>query len=241
MSNLHSEVKKEFQLERLILFSDAVFAIAITLLIIEIKIPEIHENVTDRVLLNALAHLLPKFFGFIISFLMIAMYWTVHHRMFGFVINYTPRLLWLNLFFLFFIVLMPFSMGFYSEYTGGELITRQLKIPLTFYAMNLVAVGVTNYFLWSYISNPKLKLLDESVDQMAIRMAKVRSITVPAIFFLMLPVAYLTDVFFAVFIPILIPVALRITKRFATKQNKIKPVVIKTPVEHEKDNKPSLP
>lgn len=240
-NSLHSEIKKEFQLERLILFSDAVFAIAITLLIIEIKIPEIHENVTDQVLLKALVHLWPKFFGFIISFLMIAMYWTVHHRMFGLVVNYTPRLIWLNMFFLFFIILMPFSMGFYTEYTGGELITKQLKLPMTFYALNLVAVGVANYFLWAYISKPKHKLLDESVNYLSIRLAKARSITVPAIFFLMLPVAYLTNVFFAVFIPILIPVALRITKRIATKQHKIKPVVINTPVEHEKVNKPPLP
>ena len=111
MSDLHSEIKKEFQLERLILFSDAVFAIAITLLVIEIKIPEIHENVSDQALLNSLGHLIPKFIGFIISFLLIGLYWTVHHRMFGFVVNYTPRLLWLNLFFLFFstrAIVLPF-------------------------------------------------------------------------------------------------------------------------------------
>lgn len=72
-NNLHNELRKEFQLERLILFSDAVFAIAITLLVIEIKIPEVHEGaITDNVLLHKLALLIPKFIGFIISFLLIA-------------------------------------------------------------------------------------------------------------------------------------------------------------------------
>src|ERR1051325_10483224 len=123
MSNiLHNELKKEFQLERMILFSDAVFAIAITLLVIEIKIPETHEQVSDQKLLYSLRHLIPKFIGFFISFMLIGIYWTVHHRMFGFVTSFTRKLLFLNLVFLFFIALMPFSTGFYSEYAGPELV-----------------------------------------------------------------------------------------------------------------------
>ena len=96
MSNqLHNELRKEFQLERMILFSDAVFAIAITLLVIEIKIPgkeELEGPVSDRSILNALGHLIPKFVGFLISFMLIGLYWTVHHRMFGFVTSYTRKL-----------------------------------------------------------------------------------------------------------------------------------------------------
>src|SRR5712675_1560100 len=121
---LHHELKKDpsadkagFQLERMILFSDAVFAIAITLLVIEIKVPLIDRHVaTDALLLNALDELIPKFIGFFISFFIIGLYWTIHHRMFGYVINYTRRLLWLNLIFLLAVVLMPFSTAFYSEY-----------------------------------------------------------------------------------------------------------------------------
>ncbi|MBK9959255.1 MAG: DUF1211 domain-containing protein [Chitinophagaceae bacterium] len=98
-NNLHNELRKEFQLERLILFSDAVFAIAITLLVIEIKIPELpHDSVTDKGLLIALRNLIPKFIGFLVSFLLIGQYWIVHHRLFGYVINFTDRLIWLNIF-----------------------------------------------------------------------------------------------------------------------------------------------
>ena len=116
MNQFQNELKKEFQLERMILFSDAVFAIAITLLVIELKVPEINRaELTEGKLLNALAHLIPKFIGFIISFMFIGIYWVVHHRLFGFVINYTPKLLRLNLLFLFAVALMPFSTAFYSE------------------------------------------------------------------------------------------------------------------------------
>ncbi|MBK9569950.1 MAG: DUF1211 domain-containing protein [Chitinophagaceae bacterium] len=159
-NNLHNELRKEFQLERLILFSDAVFAIAITLLVIEIKIPEIHENVSDKALLQSLGHLIPKFIGFIVSFMMIGLYWTVHHRMFGFVTSYSRKLLILNLVFLFFVALMPFSTGFYSEYSGPDMVRHQLMVPMIFYVLNFCGMGFMNYFMWVYITNPKNKVAE---------------------------------------------------------------------------------
>jgi uncharacterized membrane protein len=216
---LHNELRKEFQLERMILFSDAVFAIAITLLVIEIKIPEIHENVSDNALLHSLGHLIPKFIGFLVTFMLIGVYWTIHHRMFGYVTGYTPKLLLLNLVFLFFVALMPFSTGFYSEYAGPELMRQQLKVPMTFYVLNFCGVGFVNYLMWRYVTNPKNKVADPPIDPLTAKLAKLRSFTVPFIFLLMLPVAYLTNVFFAVWMPMLIPVTLtvfskRITKKF---------------------------
>ncbi|MEO6071463.1 MAG: TMEM175 family protein [Chitinophagaceae bacterium] len=214
----HHESKKDFQLERFILFSDAVFAIAITLLVIEIKIPEIHENVSDQTLLHSLKHLLPKFAGFVISFFLIALYWRIHHTMFGFVINYNYKLLRINLIFLFFIVLMPFSTGFYSEYSGAELFEKQLKVPMTFYVFNYCCVGFINYYMWVYISNPKNKLIDASQHKQEIKGSKFRALLVPCIFLLMLPVAYFIDVRLAVYVPVLIPIFLRIYKRKWSKQ-----------------------
>ena len=221
MSNkLHNDLRKEFQLERMILFSDAVFAIAITLLVIEIKIPELHgEHITDKALLGELKHLIPKFLGFIISFMLIGIYWTVHHRMFGYVTNYTPKLLRLNLLFLFFIALMPFSTGFYGEYTG-VLMRDQLKVPMSFYVLNFACAGFVNYLMWVYITNPKNKVAEPSVDPEIAMLARIRSLTVPSVFVLMLIVAFLTNVIFAVYIPILIPILLkviqgRVKKKFA--------------------------
>ena len=222
-NHLHSELKKEFQLERMVLFSDAVFAIAITLLVIEIKIPDIHENVSDAALLKELKHLIPKFAGFFISFMLIAMYWTVHHRMFGYVIDYTRKLLWLNLFFLFFIVLMPFTTGFYGEYAGPELFSKQLKVPMTFYVLNLCAAGLFNYIIWLHISSPKNKLIDSSVDPLTVKLAKTRSIVVPIVFFCMLPVAWFIHVIVAVYIPMFIPLVMKIVNRHYTKKMKTMP------------------
>jgi uncharacterized membrane protein len=215
---LHNESKKEFQLERLILFSDAVFAIAITLLVIEIKVPEIHEQATDSNLLYALGHLIPKFIGFLISFMLIGVYWSIHHRMFGFVTSYTGKLIALNLVFLFFIVLMPFSTGFYSEYAGPELFRNQLKVPMTFYVLNYFGAGIANFFMWLYITNPKNKVAHPPIAPRVAKMAKLRALLVPCIFLLMLPVAYLGRIEFAIYIPLLIPIVMKIVTRALNKK-----------------------
>jgi len=200
MSNkLHNELKKEFQLERLILFSDAVFAIAITLLVIEIKIPEIHEKpVTDNAVLHKLAELIPKFVGFLVSFLLIGQYWMVHHRMFSFVINFTDRLIWLNILFLFAIALMPFSTGFYSEY-----VLRGVVTPVIFYTANIALLGLANFLMWRYLSNQKNNLTENLTPALA-KYFSLRALTVPTIF-VIFSFVYLYNPTIAFFIPMLIP------------------------------------
>lgn len=206
-THLHNEHKKEFQLERLILFSDAVFAIAITLLAIEIKVPELTEGkVTDDLLLEGLAKEIPRLIGFLVSFFIIGLYWTVHHRMFGFVVNYTPRLLWLNLIFLLCVVLMPFSTAFYSEY-----IYLLLKTPAILYTTNICFLGIMNYVLWRYISKPGLGLV-EGMDKAMIRYFSLRALMVPIVFIVTLGV-YLVAPMVALFIPMLIPVMMYLVKK----------------------------
>lgn len=203
-NNLHNELRKEFQLERLILFSDAVFAIAITLLVIEIKIPEVHEGaITDNVLLHKLALLIPKFIGFIISFLLIGQYWIVHHRMFGYVVNFSSSLIWLNIFFLLAVALMPFSTGFYSEYVMSNTMT-----PVIFYTGNIALIGIINFSMWRYISNPKRKI-SENLSQPLAKFFSIRALTVPIIF-IVFSFVYLYNPKIAFWIPPLIPLILRV-------------------------------
>jgi uncharacterized membrane protein len=201
---LHNESKKEFLLERLILFSDAIFAIAITLLIIEIKIPDLpEESLTDKNLLNALGHLIPKFVGFLISFLLIGQYWMVHHRMFGFVIDFNERLIWLNILFLLGIVLMPFSTGFYSEYATKEMIT-----PAIFYTGNIVMIGLLNFAMWKYIGNPRRKL-SQNLTPILVKYFLARALTVPIIFILF-SIVYCFKPSIAFWIPVSIPLILKL-------------------------------
>lgn len=196
----------------MILFSDAVFAIAITLLAIEIKVPEVAKNiVTDDLLGEKLHELLPKFIGFFVSFFVIAIYWVVHHRMFGFVVNYNQRLLWLNLFFLLSVVLMPFSSGFYSTY-----IIRQLKLPMIVYVCNVVFMASMSLVIWEYVSSPR-RGLSEGITPHTRKYFRFRAL-VPCVAFLLLGCIYLfVNPEYAIYIPILIPIIMRLVQRFYFK------------------------
>jgi uncharacterized membrane protein len=168
------ENRRQFQLERLILFSDAVFAIAITLLVIELKVPELgeHETLFEAFHRTDTFH---GFFGLALSFAIIGQFWTNHHRLFGYVNNYSHGLLWLNLHMLFWIILMPFSSALSSKYFGHDSVWMM-------YCFNLFMIGIAIYFIWVYITNPKRNLSQVAHDPLLRKMARCRSLTIALIF-----------------------------------------------------------
>jgi uncharacterized membrane protein len=142
--------KKDFELERVSLFSDAVFAIAITLLVIDIKWPELPE---DRVMTTwdpALWPMAFSFVGFILSFYFIGRFWQVHLRLFRLVKRYDEGLIHRNLLFLFFIVTFPFT----ASGLFGRL-RSDFALPLYIYMANLMLVSAANFHLCRYIFHVK--------------------------------------------------------------------------------------
>jgi len=202
--------KKEFQVERLVFFSDAVFAIAITLLIIEIKVPEIEGAITEKGFLHSLLLIVPKFVGFIISFFIIGLYWFIHHRMFGYVTGQNGKLIWLNLVFLFSIVLMPFSTSVYSEYSTPQHI--QLITPYLVYVLNICLTGFMNYMLWKYIGNFSNGVISEKFEDQFLRNAKLRSLLIPLTFLLSLLVAIIINPITGRFVLCFIPLIMRLVR-----------------------------
>lgn len=211
--HLQHELKKEFQLERMILFSDAIFAIAITLLVLEIKVPNINRHIaTDAMLSQSLDELMPKLVGFLLSFFFIGLYWTIHHRMFGFVVNYTRKLLWLNLYFLFAVVLMPFSTAFFSEY-----LLRFLKIPMLIYSGNIVFLGVMNILLWLHITNPKNELV-EGLNAEESKYFLIRAILIPVMFIIFSVLYFFANKTIVIYLFLLLPIATRAIRTFFKKK-----------------------
>jgi len=170
-----------FQLERVILFTDAVFAIAITLLVIEIKVPEL-EHRTEQEALIGLAHLIPRFIGFLISFIIIAIYWTAHHRIFRFVRHLDNRLLWLNLWFLFTIVIMPFTTAYQSEYA-------MLRTPWILYSLNVMCTGLMQTLLQLYLRNPAHHIV-EAPEHLHPDLDVARPLTSPVVFLVSIILAF---------------------------------------------------
>jgi uncharacterized membrane protein len=104
---------------RLEAFSDGVFAIAITLLVLGIEVPDVDA---DR-LGTALSDLLPSVFGYFLGFAVIGLFWIAHHSFFAVVERRDIRLLWTNLLFLSLIAAMPFSSGLIGDYGDTSLAT----------------------------------------------------------------------------------------------------------------------
>lgn len=210
MSDNHHEHQlhnDKFQRERIALFSDAVFAIAITLLIIEIKPPEIHgEEVTDRRLAYWLLGSIPKFVGFFVSFWVIGLYWMAHHRLFKYVVHSNQKLLVNNLLFLLPIVIMPFSTIFLTEFWPGK-----LQVPLIVYTVNIMLAGIFSYRLWKIVAAPR-NGLSHGMDELVIQYNTTRALFTPSIFVLILLLSYI-DYRIAWFIPPFLPVLIILVKR----------------------------
>lgn len=141
---MHREAANAHSLERLVFFSDAVFAIAITLLVIEIDVPELSG--APREALAALAQRVPQFFGFVLSFLVIGRFWRGHHTAFGWTKIYSERLVWPNTLLLMAIAFMPFSTALMSENIGQLVPTLAYNIVLLMTAVcsaRVVAMAVS--------------------------------------------------------------------------------------------------
>lgn len=146
------EIKKEFQLERMILFSDAVFAIVITLMAIEIKIPEGIE-LTSENLTHELVHLIPTLLAYVVSFFFIGAVWYQHLKMFSLLKDYDRGLVVRNMALLFFIGLFPFT---------ATLITRAKgqMLPFFMYLFMILFCVIAQYILYHYIveKRPSIRL-----------------------------------------------------------------------------------
>jgi uncharacterized membrane protein len=122
--------ENEVEFSRIVAFSDGVFSIAITLLVLELKLP---EGLASGEIWHALGGQREQFLAYGISFAVIARFWLVHHSFFSEVKAFDSRLIGLNMLYLGFLVLIPFSSQVLGEY-GGEL------PAVVVYSANLTAV-----------------------------------------------------------------------------------------------------
>ena len=108
--------RRVFGLERLVFFSDAVFAIAITLLVIDLRLPDLGDHVSNQQLSAALGALVPRIFAYALSFWVIGLYWLAHWRRYQYIERVDETLIALNLLLLGLVAFMPFPTALVGEY-----------------------------------------------------------------------------------------------------------------------------
>jgi len=151
--------KTAFQIERIAFFSDAVFAIAITLLVIEIHAPVFTAETSIADAYGQFLHLIPEFISVIISFALIAMNWRRHFKLFGVLNNFDARLVTLNFLWLSAIIFLPFSTAFIAK-SYSRFWIAPITLPFVIYCFNNWACAVFNYFTHRYALDPKNGLYD---------------------------------------------------------------------------------
>jgi TMEM175 potassium channel family protein len=171
-------------LERLLFFSDAVFAIAITILVLDIRLPAGEEAHTDAELLAQLLGNWHKYLAYIISFLVIGSFWISHHQKFRFIRRYDRNLLMLNLLLLMAIAFLPFPTSVISEYG--------FRAATIFYALTIIVSGLLSVALWWYATRHN-RLIDPQLDPRRRRQEFVSPLMTVAFFILSIGIAYINN------------------------------------------------
>src|SRR6478736_7314327 len=172
-----SLVQKPFPYDRVNNFSDAIFAIAITLLVLEVKVPTAVE-MSELGVGGLLNKRVPYFIGYLVSFMVTALYWRSHLQLFQWVKAIDNRLFWLNLWLLFFVVLLPFSTALYSYFFD-------VNSAFAFYCINLATIGFMSYLITVYVVG-KVNMA-EVIGTGRARWMKRRILIGPLVFLLSIP------------------------------------------------------
>ncbi len=173
------QILRTFKSERVLAFTDAVMAVAITLLVLDLKVP---EGIGEDALRSALVDLRHPFWCYALSFVVIGVLWMVHHAQFTYIRRVDPVLLWLNLLFLMAVALIPFVTTVLSD-SGGPL-------PTMLYAGVLLWSSLFTAAMWWHASRDP-ELMPADVPLSLRRSGLITPLLVAGVFALSMVVAHL--------------------------------------------------
>ena len=193
------EPESGLSFERVVFFSDAVFAIVITLLVLELKIPHLSEH-SEPALRQGLVELFPRVIGFVVSFLIVGLMWIEHHRIFRYIEDYDGGLLWRNLLLLLCVSFVPFPTALFSENFWS-------RTAFILYTASFGGVATAKLLIWRHAA--KANLLKKDVSPALERRIARRSLAVPIACALAIVLAFVS-IFIAPLAFILIPFLARV-------------------------------
>ena len=143
---MYNIAMKQTRLDQL---ADGIFAIVMTILVFEIRIPEYVGIASEQSLLGSLFNLFPVFLSYLLSFSLLFTYWRSHHFIESILAkNIDTRFSNLNAIFFFFIALVPFSSHFLGKYSYS-------KTAIIFFALNIILIGISLFIMRQYAINSK--------------------------------------------------------------------------------------
>lgn len=125
--------------------SDGVFAIAMTLLVFNLKVPTFNASPTNQEIWDKLVPMWHSFSTYIIAFISLGIYWIGHHNVFASIRRSDRVILWFNICFLLFVAFLPFTTTIFSEAPNNQVTT-------TLFGLNLFVIGIFLYWIWRYAS-----------------------------------------------------------------------------------------
>jgi len=187
--------KAEVTTHRLEALVDGIFAIAMTLLVLALVLPESGEGLAE--LEGLLFGQADKFFCYGLSFVLLAIFWINHHQQFHFIKRTDGNHLWINILFLMFIALIPFSTSLVGDYPAEPLAE-------VFFDSNILVLGALLLLNWVYATD-HYRLVDRSLDPQRIALGKKRGRVTVLVAFLAIGLAFV-DPRISSFAYLLIPV-----------------------------------
>lgn len=152
--------------------ADGVFAIAMTLLILSLSLPDATEE-NGANLHSLLFGQADKFVNYFVSFLLLAVFWIIHHQQFHYIKRTDSRHLWINIAILMFVALIPFSTDLVGDYSGTT-------IAEMFFAGNLLVLGMLFLGNWVYATR-RHRLVENDMSETVVVQGIRRNLIAPAI------------------------------------------------------------
>jgi uncharacterized membrane protein len=179
---IEEDVENIIDENRVVNFSDAVFAFAATLLVLKIDIPQINSGFVEAQLASSLINLWPQYLANIISFLIIGYYWLTHHTVFGLLKKFDRTVVWLNIVFLILVSFVPFPVDLYGDF-------YTVPAVVVFYSASLALVGYMLAIIWWYASMSN-RLIAPEMTKRRISFVTAKILVAPVVFTLSIPLVY---------------------------------------------------
>ena len=197
-------MEHQLRLEHIISFADAIFAFSITFMAISINIPNLAQNLTQAQVIGKLLESIPEFETYVISFLVIGVYWSAYHQTFNQIVGSHSTMAWLTLIFLFFITLIPFATNLQVGFG--------YHILFVLFAFVLTMAGALLTMTWLHAV--KNKLIDENLTQRQIHTISLESFLPAVVFLLSILVSFIDLQIAYYFWIVIIPAKIILHKKY---------------------------